>query len=108
MLSGYRIMWMIVLFDLPVMERSQRKAAATFRHHLLDLGFSMAQYSVYMRVCASKEIFSSYVNQVRHALPPEGHVQIIGITDRQYENILAFSSATQDRGREKPAQYVLF
>lgn len=108
MLSGYRIMWMIVLFDLPVTQKMHRKAATAFRNDLLDLGFSMAQYSVYMRVCASKEIFSTYARRIRAALPAEGDVQIIGITDRQYENILAFHGARSDQDREKPQQYVLF
>mgnify|MGYP006188163337 CR=1 FL=1 len=26
MLSGYRLMWMIVMFDLPVVEKAERKA----------------------------------------------------------------------------------
>ena len=36
MLSGYRLMWVVVMFDLPVIEREERKAATTFRNDLLD------------------------------------------------------------------------
>ena len=39
MLSGYRIMWMVLMFDLPVTTKSQRKAAAKFRQWLLDEGW---------------------------------------------------------------------
>ena len=35
------MMWMIVMFDLPVVEKAERRAAAEFRNHLLDLGFEM-------------------------------------------------------------------
>ena len=42
-LSGYRIMWMMVLFDLPVIDPEERKAATGFRNFLLDQGFEMAQ-----------------------------------------------------------------
>ena len=35
-------MWMVVMFDLPVMEKAERKAATQFRNGLLDLGFDAA------------------------------------------------------------------
>ncbi len=54
-LSGYRLMWMMVLFDLPVLTKKERKAATRFRNFLLDQAFAMSQFSVYMRFCAGKE-----------------------------------------------------
>ncbi len=54
-LSGYRIMWLFVLFDLPVGTKRERKAANGFRHALLDLGFEMSQFSVYIKYSAGKE-----------------------------------------------------
>lgn len=42
MLTGYRLMWMLVMFDLPVLEPEERRAATQFRNQLLDLGFEMA------------------------------------------------------------------
>ena len=55
-LSAYRILWIQVLFDLPTNTKKERKAASDFRNALLDLGFQMAQFSVYQRFCASKEL----------------------------------------------------
>ena len=46
MLSGYRLMWVVVMFDLPVIEKAERKAATAFRNSLLDMGFAMSQFSV--------------------------------------------------------------
>lgn len=51
MLTGYRLMWVMVIFDLPVQTKAQRRAATKFRNFLLDEGFSMSQFSVYMRFC---------------------------------------------------------
>ena len=48
-------MWMMVLFDLPVTEPEERKAATGFRNFLLDQGFEMAQFSVYVRHTSGKE-----------------------------------------------------
>lgn len=35
-LSGYRLMWIFVMFDLPVGTRKQMRDAAKFREFLLD------------------------------------------------------------------------
>ena len=54
-LSGYRIMWIIVMFDLPTDTKSQRKAAGGFRNFLLDEGFERSQFSVYARFINGKK-----------------------------------------------------
>ena len=54
-LSGYRLMWIMVLFDLPVITEKERKTATKFRNFLLDNSFEMVQFSVYMRPCPGKE-----------------------------------------------------
>ena len=33
-------MWLVVMFDLPVVEKTERKAATEFRNNLLDQGFA--------------------------------------------------------------------
>ena len=91
MLSGYRLMWMMVLFDLPVLTKVERRDAAKFRKFLLDQGFEMCQFSVYLRFCAGKEqIAGLYTRRVQRALPGAGNVQILYFTDKQYENIVSF------------------
>ena len=65
MLSGYRLMWMMVLFDLPVLTKKERRAATQFRKFLLDQGFGMCQLSVYMRFCAGKEQAQVYTRRVQ-------------------------------------------
>ena len=52
-LSAYRIMWIFIMFDLPVTTKPERKEASAFRNYLLDLGFEMSQFSVYLKFCAS-------------------------------------------------------
>ena len=108
MLSGYRIMWMIVMFDLPVMTKAERKAATGFRNFLLDEGFEMAQYSVYMRYCASREKLQAYIQRVHGELPLDGDVQIITLTDKQYAAIQSFSRRKRQRKKAHPDQLALF
>ena len=54
-LNAYHIMWLFVFFDLPVSTKKEMKAAALFRKNLEKDGFSMMQFSVYIRHCASRE-----------------------------------------------------
>lgn len=107
-LSGYRVMWMLVMFDLPVSDKKQRRAATKFRNFLLDQGFQMAQFSVYMRFCAGKEQVESYARAIQANLPSSGFVDILSFTDRQYRNMMHFTGRDGPQQRESPEQYVMF
>jgi len=101
-------MWMMVLFDLPTTERKDRKAASAFRNSLLDLGFEMAQYSVYVRFTSGKEAVEGLTTKVEAKLPPDGKVDILQFTDKQYENIISFRGKGREPEKTNPEQYVLF
>lgn len=88
--SEYRIMWVLVFFDLPTETKKERKAAADFRKKLLKDGFSMFQFSIYVRHCASKENAEVHIKRVKRALPELGHVGILCITDKQFGDIEIF------------------
>lgn len=107
-LSGYRIMWLVVLFDLPVGTKKERKAATGFRLKLLDLGFEMTQYSVYLRFCAGKEQAEAYERKIEQAMPVSGKIHIIVITDKQYENIRTYRGQKREQGLKNPEQYAMF
>ncbi len=107
-LSGYRIMWMFVLFDLPVGTPRERKAATRFRKDLLDLGFEMSQYSVYLKFCAGKEQGDALARRIEGLMPPSGKVHIVTITDKQYENIRTYRGQKREPGPRMPDQLALF
>ena len=107
-LSGYRIMWLFVLFDLPVGTKKERKAATKFRHALLSLGFEMSQFSVYLKFCAGKEQVESLERKVEEAIPVSGKVHLVAITDRQYENIRTFRGKKREPAPKMPDQLALF
>jgi CRISPR-associated protein Cas2 len=108
MLTGYRLMWMMVIFDLPVGTSKERRAATRFRNFLLDQGFSMAQFSVYMRFCGGKDQAEVYIKRIERVLPKTGLVQILNFTDRQYETIISFDGRTREPPKKNPQQYTLF
>ncbi len=101
-------MWMLVFFDLPVVEAEERKAATGFRKALLDQGFSMAQYSVYYKMLPDKEAVPPLVARLKKSMPEEGKVEILCITDRQYEDIQCFRGTERAEDRKNPGQLRLF
>jgi CRISPR-associated protein Cas2 len=107
-LSGYRVMWIMVMFDLPVDTRAGAKAATKFRQFLLDQGFEMSQFSVYARFCNGKEQYERYLRHIQAALPSRGEVHILHFTDKQYENTVRFSNKSRSSTPEAPGQLALF
>jgi CRISPR-associated protein Cas2 len=101
-------MWMTVMFDLPVIEKAERKAATEFRHALLDMGFEMSQFSVYMRFCTSPAQIETYCKRVEDALPEGGKVNILQFTDKQYERIISYHGRAKLAAGKAPDQFALF
>lgn len=88
--SEYRIMWVLVLFDLPTETKKDKKAYADFKKNLQKDGFTMFQFSIYVRHCASNENAEVHIKRVKSFLPEHGNVGILCITDKQFGNIELF------------------
>ena len=89
-LSEYRIMWILVFFDLPTETKKEKKAYVDFRKNLQRDGFTMFQFSIYVRHCASKENAAVHIKRVKSFMPEYGQVGIMCITDVQFSNIELF------------------
>lgn len=90
--SEYQIMWVMVFFDLPTETKKERKAASDFRKNLVKDGFTMFQFSIYVRHCPSRENAEVHLRRVKLFLPEFGQVAIITITDKQFGEIELFSN----------------
>ena len=107
-ISQYRIMWIMVFFDLPTETKADRKRASRFRRDLLQDGFEMLQFSVYWRHCASKENAEVHIDRVKEVLPKYGKVGILTITDKQFGNMEIFFNANTTKKKNIPQQLELF
>jgi CRISPR-associated protein Cas2 len=107
-LNAYHIMWLFVYFDLPTNTKKERKAAALFRKNLMKDGFSMMQFSVYTRHCASKESLDVHVKRVQKFLPEFGQVSLLKITDKQYGDMINYWGKKQIEQKNQPVQLELF
>lgn len=102
-LNAYRIMWVLVFFDLPTETKKDRKAASDFRKKLLEDGFTMFQFSIYLRHCPSRENADVHLKRVKKSLPELGQVGILCITDKQFGDIELF---TGTKAQENPHNVV--
>ena len=107
-LCEYRVMWILVFFDLPTETKKDKKAYQEFRKNLQRDGFTMFQFSVYVRHCASRENMEVHVKRVRGFLPELGKVSILYITDKQFGDMEIFYGKRAEDRREVPIQLELF
>ena len=93
-------MWILVMFDLPTETKKDRKNYAKFRKQIVEDGFSMFQFSMYIRHCSSRENAGVHVKRIKKILPTKGHVGILTITDKQFGLMEIFMGKEEI---EKPA-----
>jgi CRISPR-associated protein Cas2 len=107
-LSEYRVMWILVFFDLPTETKKDKKAYADFRKNLQRDGFTMFQFSIYVRHCGSKENMEVHVKRVKSFLPEYGKVGILSITDKQFGNMELFYGKKNVQANAPGQQLELF
>ena len=101
-------MWLLVMFDLPVATKTERKSATKFRLWLLDEGFEMSQFSIYVRFCVGKEQIDRRVRDIGKARPDKGSIHVLSVTDRQFQQMAVFRGSRKRQGRRVPDQLELF
>lgn len=105
---GWRSVWVIAMFDLPVTTKKARQAYARFRKALIEDGFTMMQYSVYSRHCASIENAEVHVKRMGALVPAAGEVRFLTITDKQFGRIKTFMGKRRQPAPAPPAQLEFF
>ncbi|WP_267740336.1 CRISPR-associated endonuclease Cas2 [Myroides injenensis] len=106
--NAYRIMWILVFFDLPTDTKRQRSVASKFRKNLIDDGFNMFQFSIYIRHCPSRENADVHIKRVKKQLPAEGKIGILCITDKQFGQMELFFAKKEKELPIMPQQLELF
>ena len=107
-INKYHIMWLFVFFDLPTNTKQERRTAQQFRKKLQKDGFTMMQYSVYNRHCASLQSAQVHVKRVKSFVPTHGHVTILQVTDKQYADIINYWGSRSTPLAKAPQQLELF
>jgi len=100
--------WIFVFFDLPTETKKDRKEYAKFRKSLQKDGFTMMQYSIYVRHCSSRENADVHINRVKSFLAPKGEIILFTLTDKQFGMMEFFRSAKETHRPATPQQLELF
>lgn len=101
-------MWLVVMFDLPVVTPVEKREYARFRKYLLGEGFIQLQYSVYAKFCASRENSRKYYNYIQKAVPLGGYVRLLSVTDKQFGEMVSLYGRRRQEVEKKPEQLLLF
>ena len=63
------------------------RAYRLFRKSLIQEGFVMVQYSVYVRVCPSREYAKRIEQRIKKITPLQGNVRLLCVTEKQYTDM---------------------
>lgn len=83
----YRQMRLILMFDLPTDDDIDKKIYSKFKKDIFKLGYTMIQYSVYVKCVNSQSKVQQEVDKINKSLPKRGNIRIIAITEAQYEKM---------------------
>ena len=92
-------MKLMCMFDLPVETKSEQRIYRKFRKRLLEEGFVMMQYSIYVRTCPTREFANRLTKRIKKKPPKEGNVRLLTITEKQYSDmvlIVGSKTTTED------------
>ena len=81
----FKMGWIVVAFDLPVLSKEQRRSATQFRNFLLEDGYLMIQYSVYARAMVTHSRMQTHIRRLRKYTPEEGSIRALYVTQAQWE-----------------------
>jgi len=100
--------WCVVMFDLPVQTKTQRREATKFRSMLVDAGYSMIQFSIYGKYSPTLQSNQKIERFIKANLPARGEVRIFHLTDNQWASATRFVSRKKAPNEEAPEQLSLF
>lgn len=106
--SGYKVVWLFAMVDLPVDDRAAKRNYVRFRNLLLEDGFSQMQYSVYARCCDSEQTAAAHRDKIVRKLPRDGHVRLLMVTNRQFGKMEVYHGKTRAAPEPQPQQLQLF
>ena len=84
------------MFDMPVVTAEDRRNYSQFRKKLIDDGFMMIQFSVYVRICKNQDDVTKHTSRVKSFAPLKGNVRLLQITERQYEQMIMLRGIKTD------------
>jgi len=84
---SYEFMRLVLLFDLPMVTKKEKRIYARFRKYLIQNGYIMMQFSVYAKIFNNRDAANNHIRILRKSVPSEGQIRILLVTETQYARI---------------------
>lgn len=107
--SNEGAVWLHVSFDLPTVTSAEKRNYRGFRSFLLESGFWMAQFSVYVMYFQRRSYAEPLVKEIIRRVPSGGDVVILSLSDLAWSGAVRFTNGVKkDHGGEPPEQLQIF
>lgn len=68
--------------------KEERRIYTRFRKYLITNGFTMIQFSVYVKIFPNRAGLFQYIEGLKRQIPSKGSVRLMAVTEKQYEKML--------------------
>lgn len=106
--NSYKNMRLMVLFDMPVQTKDELREYRKFRDYIMDDGFMMLQYSVYVRYCPNDSDAIKHIDRVLKKQPKYGNVRILKITENQFSAMIVVAGEKSEQEQCIGPEQLLF
>lgn len=107
--NGWRIMWVVAVYDCPTTSCEARHDYGVFRNSLLRENFVQLQKSVYVRHYPTMAKAEAAILRLSKGIPTDAQVAFFLVTDKQYGLTREFLGARSTESKpDLPEQIGLF
>ena len=107
--NGWRIMWVIAIYDCPMTSKGERRDYTIFRKRLLRSCYFQLQNSLYVKHFPTKALAEGSIHRLKNFIPKGAKVSFFLVTDKQYSMTTEFFGPEPKKQRpDAPEQITLF
>ena len=94
-MNRYRMVRVLIMFDLPMDDTVAVRHYTQFRKFLIRQGYFMIQYSIYCKIMLNRDSIKSHIEYIKRYLPPDGAVYVLQVTEKQYQGMKLLTGKKQ-------------
>jgi len=110
-MSSFKIMWLVVMFDLPTKSKKDRRRYQWFHNELDKEGYMMIQYSVYGKIFSSNESAKYGKKRIKDFVSKNmkrGNIRMLSFTDKQFADMEVIVGEKPKSEKREHVQLLLF
>lgn len=100
-------MWLMVMYDLPVADKKDRKIYSRFHTDIRKRGYEMMQFSVYRKFVGTADRGEREMKSLLKFCPRKGQISVLQVTEKQMGRITTIWNGGEQKEKPRPDQLVL-